>query len=165
MLRVMPIVICAALLLAACAGPHFETAGVNRQLTPERAAARFATFRGSAVLWGGRIIATHNLRDTTEIQVLAYPLDYYQQPNETGKPQGRFLVVKSGYLDPVDYAPGREVTVTGVVSQLRQGHVGAASYLYPTITRGLIYLWPREDVAYPRNDSGFHIGVGVMLSR
>jgi len=164
-MRSLLIIASLALFLAGCAGPRFQTRGVNRQLTPEQAAGRLAAIRGSMVLWGGRIVAIRNLRRTTQIQVLAYPLDYYQQPDETGRPEGRFLVIKAGYLDPVDYAPGREVTVRGEVTELRQGRVGKASYLYPTITHGRIYLWPMSDVGYRRSGSAFHIGVGVMLGR
>lgn len=66
----------ALLLLAACAsGPGISTDGVNETATPGRASVEIDTLRGDNVLWGGRIVNSTDLEDSTRLEVLAYPLD------------------------------------------------------------------------------------------
>ena len=154
----------ALVLLAACAsGPRYPTAGVADELTPAEAATA-AGMRGTRVIWGGVIVATRNLSQATEIEVLGYPLDRGQKPITGRTPQGRFLVHQSGYLEEVDYAPGRHITVTGMLGDTLEGRVGEASYRFPLVDARAIHLWPRET----RGDTGstrFNIGVGVIFSR
>lgn len=150
------------LLLAGCAStPKFDTAGVDKSVTP-RAATSGASSAGTRVQWGGVIVATRNLRDQTQLEVLGYPLDRAGEPDTRATPQGRFLLLQEGYLEPVDYAPGRSVTAVGSISRIEQGRVGEAEYQYPVLQAAQLHLWPKE-VPYQRRDSNVHFGIGVIL--
>lgn len=146
-------------LLAACAGtPTFET-GDTAPITPGEAVANIETARGKRVAWGGQIIDTRNLKETTEIEVLGYPLDAYGQPDTGAGAQHRFLLVQEGYLESADYRPGRLVSAVGTVTGTREGMVGEAPYVYPALDVERLFLWPEARAR--RRGSNIHFGVGV----
>lgn len=150
-------------LLSSCASaPKFDTAGVDRGLTPGAAADRGANVVGTRIQWGGVIVATRNLPQSTQLEVLAYPLERNGEPDTTGTPRGRFLLVEDGYLEPVDYAPGRAVTAVGTVTGVEQGRVGEADYRYPVVDAAQLHLWPKQ-APYRRRDPNVHFGIGVIL--
>lgn len=149
-----------ALLLSACAsGPRFPTEGVDLALTPQQATAEAAAMRGKEVLWGGMIINSTNFESQSRLEVLAYPLDSTQYPQTDSRPLGRFLMLKEGYLETVDFAPGRLVTVAGQLEGIQNGKVGETSYTYPLVRGQDLYLWPRGGKSEPR----VHFGVGVVF--
>ena len=154
------VVLALAALLSACASPRFDTAGVDMQLTPRAAAADSA--QGTEVVWGGLIVASRNLSDATELEVLGYPLDREQRPQIDKPAQGRFLAIQSGYLEPADYANGRAITVKGRVEATRRGKIGEAGYTYPVVEAAQIELWPQEPVrAWGGSRVNFGIGIGI----
>jgi len=149
------------LALGGCAStPAFDTKQVDRSVTPSAAKAHPAQVRGKTVLWGGVIIATTNLKQTTQLEVLAYPLDSDERPDPGAKPLGRVLIEKSGYLEPVDYAQGRLVTALGSVQGTKDGRVGQSSYTYPVLQAKQVYLWPRRG---GETQTRFHFGIGVIF--
>lgn len=150
-------------LLAGCAAtPKFDTAGVDRELTPSAAAREQARSVGARVQWGGVIVATRNLRARTQLEVLAYPLERSGEPDTSAAPQGRFLLLEDGYLEPVDYAPGRAVTAVGRIGGIERGQVGEAEYRYPVVDAGQLHLWPKQ-TPYPQRNPNVHFGIGVIL--
>lgn len=152
--------LCAALLLglSACAKDKPAADGIDRTLTPTRAAADIGANRGHRVRWGGVIINTTNLKDSTQLEVLAYPLDRNGRPRRGENPLGRFLAVKDGYIESVDYAPGRLVTLTGPVQDTRVRKLGEADYTYPILLADELRLWENKP---PREEPRFHFGIGV----
>lgn len=152
-------------LLSACAStPKFDTTGVDASLTPAMAVSRDDTAVGRKVQWGGVIVATRNLRQRTQLEVLSYPLDRSGEPDTAGSPRGRFLLLQEGYLEPVDYAPGRNVTAVGSISEIELGKVGEAEYRYPVLHASQLHLWPKADpYQEPRPRSNVHFGIGVIL--
>jgi len=149
------------LLLVACAsGPAFNTSGVDRSLNPRDVASRVQTATGKTVQWGGVILNTANAKDSTRIEVLAYPLDADERPQTDSTPLGRFILERSGFLEPASYAEGRQLTVVGTVTGTRIGQVGDSDYTYPVITARQLHLWPagreREGVGV-----GGFIGIGT----
>jgi outer membrane lipoprotein len=73
-------------------------------------------------------------------------------------------VRRTGYLEEVDHAPGRRITVTGPLGDNQAGRVGEAAYTYPLVQARDLHLWPPET----RGDAGrtrFNVGVGVIFSR
>ncbi|MCB1739628.1 MAG: Slp family lipoprotein [Gammaproteobacteria bacterium] len=85
---------------------------------------------GTRVRWGGMIAAIHAVQDLdpglrrglgTEgagrhlLEIIGFDLDESGRPLSNDEVRGRFLVVTSASLDG-PYAPGRELTVTGIVS-------------------------------------------------
>ncbi len=152
--------LCAALLLAACATtPPIDMTGAETGLTPAEAVANIERARGRRVAWGGAIVQTRNLKDITEIEVLSYPLDRSGRPQTDGDAGRRFLVVRQGYLESADYRNGRLLTAVGTVSETRSGLVGEAPYVYPVLQATDLYLWPVA--SRRRSDPNIHFGVGV----
>ena len=149
-----------ALALAGCAAGLQTRSAADT--SPAAVAADPARFQGQRAEWGGQIVAVHNLRNRTELEVLAYPLSSGGRPASAGTPLGRFIAVRSGFLEPADFAPGRLVTVSGVIGPPREGSVGEARYLYATLSAENLRVW---DSSYPYQPSGVYpfgtIGVGV----
>lgn len=154
---------CLALLAVACAttSPFSELirSRIDTAMTPERAVADYPASKNREVLWGGRILESRNLADSTEFTVLAYPLDSKGMPDLAGDvPFGRFIVEQKGYLETVTYAPGREITVYGRVVGVREAAVGKASHREPVVAAVQIHLWePSPASRWPL----FRFGVGV----
>jgi len=159
-MRFFPLVL-AALLLSACAAtPEFATQGTEPALTPKQAVTEAASLKGKKVIWGGAIINSSNLKNATRLEVLAYPLDGDHYP-QTGQPAyGRFLLMKEGYLETVDYAPGRLVTVVGTLDGTRNGKLDESEYTYPLVQADQLHLWSKSG----KSETRFHFGIGVMFS-
>lgn len=133
---------------------------VDRSLTPAQVAQN-NTPPKSSVLWGGVIIDIRNTSDHTELTVLGYPLDSSQRPETAKTPIGRFLVRRPEYLEPLIYSPKREITVVGMVEEIKEGRVGDSPYRYPVVKADGIYLWPIRNTGTSR----FNVGVGVGIVR
>ncbi len=163
-MKFAPLALMAFILLGvtACAtGPRYDTSQVASRLTPTQVTSDPAAHGGARVVWGGVIIVTRNQPGYTEMEILSYPLDSAQRPNTSRSEQGRFLVHHPRYLEGVDYAPGRLVTVSGKFEKVMEGKVGEAAYSFPLIQADDIYLWPHDsrEPSSPR----FHFGIGVIL--
>lgn len=149
------------LLLSACATtPDFDTTNADLSVAPQQAANELPLLKGKVVIWGGIIVNSQNLKNETQFEVLAYPLDSDQEPNIDKKPIGRFLAVQEGYIETTDYSQGRTVTIKGTLKETRMGRIGETEYTYPTILLDRIFLWPRRS---ERTQTRFHIGIGVMF--
>jgi len=149
------------LLLAACASlPEFDTTKVNRQLTPETAKQTPAGAKGQTVLWAGTILSSKNLKTSTRLEVLAYPVDSDGWPDLKAKPSGRFLVNHAGYLETADYAKGRLLSVVGPITGIQKGKLGETEYTYPVIQAEQKYLWPKSS---QKRGTRVHFGVGVIF--
>jgi outer membrane lipoprotein len=150
-------------LLTACAStPEFDTTKVDRSLTPRNVISQPEASKGKVVLWGGTILDTRNLKDDTQIEILAYPLDSSYRPLLESKPLGRFFIKHVGYLEATTYAQGRQLTVIGVVSGSQSGKVGESIYEFPLISDQQIHLWSQSS---DRNRTNVHFGVGVGIIR
>lgn len=151
-----------AILLAGCSGnARFDTENTDLTLTPQQAVSEEALQQDKQVLWGGMIINSTNLKEQTRIEVLAYPLDSDHYPQTDKTPYGRFLLFHDGYLETVDYAPGRLVSVLGRFNGTSRGRVDESEYTYPVVQAEQLHLWPRSE----RSDSRIHFGIGVMFGR
>ena len=150
------------LLLAACATkPPLEIAGADLDSPPQEVVQNFDAARDTRVVWGGVIISSRNLENSTELEVLAFPLEsgslwpHAEQPAE-----GRFLLRQPGYLETLDYAPGRYITAVGRVSELRDVEVGESKLQYPVVEAGQVHLWRERPTA---NEPRFRFGFGLIL--
>lgn len=150
------------MVLSACAiGPKFDVSDIDLSVTPQQAVLESEILQGTQVLWGGIIIASTNLKDATQFEILAYPLSTNQKPKIDETPWGRFLTQKAGYLETADYTPGRLITVRGTLQDKRLGSIGESKYTYPVINISRHYLWPKRGEA---PETTFHFGVGVIFS-
>lgn len=149
------------LLLAACAQlPKFDTTGVDKSLMPTHVSSDIKNTKGRTVIWGGTILSGKNLKDTTRLEVLAYPLDSDNWPERDQKPLGRFILSQKGYLETADYANGRVITLIGTVSAVEDGKVGKSPYTYPVIEARQLHLWHKSN---QKSGTRFHFGVGVVV--
>ncbi len=118
--------------------------------------------QGTGVVWGGKILDVRNLADETEVQVAAYPLDRSQRPDQAAPTQGRFIIVLPGFAEPLDFPPGRFVTVQGRIDGTRMRRIGEVDRAYPALRRDALHVWP---VNFPRERGrvgvSFGFGVGI----
>lgn len=148
------------LTLAACASAPLKLQGVNRSITPAMVSTN-SPYTGERVVWGGIIIKTQPLQDTTQIEVLAYPLESNGEPDRQASPLGRFLIVHRGFLEPTEFSPGHWLSVVGRIGPAQMGKVGKASYRFSVIQPEQLYLWPANRRS--RGTTHFNFGIGIRL--
>ncbi len=117
---------------------------------------------GQLVVWGGRIVGVRNLAEETELEIVSLPLDRGDRPRLSAEPGVRFLVRQAGFLEPMQYAPGRYVTVLGEVLGLDERTVGEYLYQYPVLEAGNLHLWPADPARW-QNRTNFSVGIGIRL--
>jgi outer membrane lipoprotein len=149
-----------SLLISCASTPDFNTTQVDLSLRPQSVTAEPELNRGKTALWGGTILNTQNLKETTHIEVLAYPLNSSHRPLLESKPLGRFIIQHPGYLEPTTYAQGRVLSVLGKVSGIQSGNVGKSTYTYSVINSEQLHLWSLDS---GRNRTRFHLGIGIGL--
>lgn len=154
-----------SLMLGACASAPFQKstlAGADRNLSPAQALASPQTMQGRRVVWGGQIISSQNLAGSTELTVLAYPLNSQTEPETNKTSLGRFIIRQNGYLESADYASGRRVTVVGTITGQREAHIGEANYRYPVVEAQQLHLWPKAQES-SNQGSPVHFGIGLGI--
>ena len=155
------------LLASGCAPLAPRETGSATAPTPRQVAALGIPDGVRDVRWGGSIIGIKNMRHNTEIEIVSYPISSQGEPDTGEAPQGRFIAVQAGYLEPLNYAPGRRVTVQGTLEKTRLGRVGEADYLFPVVEISTIRLWPKPDTGNrlgPVFNFGFGVGSGGRTS-
>jgi len=162
-IKLLPLLLALSLLLSlqACTGnKKFDVEQVNFSLTPQSVLAEQNSSLGKLALWGGTILDTRNLKDSTQVEVLAYPLDSSHRPLLDKKPLGRFIIKHKDYLEPANYAQGRQLSVVGKVANKQSGKVGEQDYAYPVLISQQLHLWSAEDSSSKTN---FHFGIGIGI--
>ncbi|MEH6453605.1 MAG: Slp family lipoprotein [Psychromonas sp.] len=150
-----------SLLLTACSSSTiFETQNINMNTTPQQLTSDTDFTEGTQVLWGGVIVSSENLKQVTQFEVLAYPLDSDQRPDTDQTAVGRFIATKQGYLEINEYQQGKQISISGTLQELRTGSIGETTYTYPVITINQLHLWQKKVV---NNEPQFRFGVGVRL--
>jgi outer membrane lipoprotein len=117
---------------------------------------------GELVIWGGRIVSVENLSGHSELFVVSLPLDRADRPRIQAEPGVRFLVIESGFIEPMQFAPGRYITVLGQVRGIEERAIGEYLYQHPLIEAEQIHLWP-ADTGRWHSSPRFSIGVGIRL--
>ncbi len=158
------VLLAAALLLAACSpAPIYKPTPDTVRALPLDVAQTPERFTHAPVIWGGRIVKVTNLADRTEVELLAYPLDRSQRPQPDNPAAGRFIAVVPGYLEPLNYPPGRPMTISGRIKGTRASKVGDADYVFPLVSVDDYHLWTAEELRSPWSNVHFGVGVGVGL--
>ncbi len=159
-----------AILLTACSASPQRTPSGDRNLSLQTAREHPAMLRGQRVEWGGVLVESRNLRRHSELEILAYPLLSNGRPDLRARPTGRFLGVRQGYLETIEYAAGRLVTVSGPLAGVRYGHIGDSTHTLPLVEIADIELWRHDPPAHDRprihfgisgGNRGTSVGVGV----
>lgn len=115
---------------------------------------------GSSVSWGGKIVGIENRKDRTILEILAFPLNDSGRPILNSASLGRFQAEQPEYLEPLEYAPGRLVTISGTFQGLRAGHVGESRHRFPLVQTKQLLLWPRSSY-HTQRDPRVNFGIGV----
>jgi outer membrane lipoprotein len=159
----IPTLVAIMLAMQGCATTQrFDTARYDAKTRPTDVVESPEQYTDASLLWGGVIVNSSNTQNGTQIEVLAYPLTSAQQPDSDRTPDGRFLVIDERYLETLDYAPGRLLTVGGTMTGTRSGQIGDASYVYPVIRPDRLRLWSKNS---QRSEPQFHIGIGAVFGR
>lgn len=160
-MRILYFCLAIVFLLAGCAStPRFDTTLVDRSLTPAKVQSQYDSSQGKTVLWGGVILGFSNLQDTTQIELLAYPLDSAERPQQDESPLGRFILVYEGFLEPTVYSRGKLLSARGTIAPSQLGKIGESDYVYPVLIAQQIELWAPKSSPVR---SSFHIGIGIGL--
>ncbi len=149
-----------SILLCSCASSRFDTTDVDLNITPKQAIDNGTT--GEQVLWGGVILSAENLKDFTQLEVLAYPLDSWHQPDIFQAAQGRFFAIQPGFMEVANLQSGREITIKGQLQSPIEGSLGEQSYTYPAIIIKQHHLWRKRS---RESDDHLHFGIGVIFGR
>lgn len=151
----------ASVILGACATPAFRNVDNVVAIAPSDVQQAPDLHVAAEVVWGGRILGVGNRENTTEVEVIGYPLDRDQQPLTELSTVGRFILILPGFVEPLDYPVGRHLSVLGVVSGTRAGQVDQHDYLFPLLQAREVTVWPWGFMLdkKPR----VHIGVGVRI--
>lgn len=146
----------------ACATPVFDSPLINKNLIYASALNSFDIMKDQTLMWGGVILSGKNLKDTTELEILAYPLDGAGEPVNDENSYGRFLAIKKGYLELGEFAKDRQITVMAQLVVLRKNKVGDSEYVYPVVKVQEIKIWPiKPVVVYDDSNVRFRFGVGI----
>ncbi len=151
------------LVIVACApAPIFKVSPHAANVPPDTVAQAPERFSGRSVIWGGQIVAVENLPNSTEIQILAYPLDASQRPLPDSPAGGRFIAIMRGYVEPLSYPAGALVTLTGHIQGVRTGTVGDASYAFPLVRVDAAHVWTAAELRSGKPHVSIGVGVGII---
>ncbi|WP_455218472.1 Slp family lipoprotein [Kaarinaea lacus] len=99
-------------------------------------------YKGTEVRWGGEISRVDNRSKDTRIEVVARDLMQNGQPRETGHSSGRFIASFKGFVDPMVYQVGMQLTVLGSIEGESRRIIGDYDYVFPVVSVTGSYLWP-----------------------
>lgn len=136
-----------ALLLAACASvPESVRGPTDPSITLASVRGNESMINGQLVRWGGLVARVQNKDNQSWIEIVEQPLNSWGRPvggNQTG---GRFLAVFGGFLDPLIFQTGREITVVGSLQPTVEGKIDDQPYKFPVLSGSGYHLWePRRD--------------------
>ena len=147
-----------AVLVTACASVPQPLIGEYSSFEPQQAD---QVAQDQSIRWGGVIIAINPAQEYSCLEVLGKRMSDRQRPiNENGT-IGRFIVCKNQFLDPENFAIGREVTVAGAIKQIEDRLVDGLVYGYPVVDASTIYLWAKrkqQDSYFTGRDSYWSFG-------
>ena len=129
-------------LLAACANvPESIEFDETNRVEFAQVAQSPATYAGEEVRWGGIIARVENLEKDTLIEVVNLPLDRQARPVKDSQTGGRFIARVPGFLDPMIYQKGKEITLVGMLAEPMPGKVGKHEINFPVVDIRNHYLW------------------------
>lgn len=118
-------------------------------------------YKGTVVIWGGKVINTVNDTNGGVIYVLRLPLTRRERPERQAASSGRFIARSNGFIDPEVFKNGRLITVAGEIVGLQTEPLQKAQYPYPVVAIKELHLWhrvrsPHYPYYYPGSDGGWY---------
>lgn len=133
-----------AALLSACSTVP-ETVGFEQQNTSfVRVAQAPEAFVGNQVRWGGVVARVENLEQDTLVEIVNLPLDSRARPLGNANTAGRFIARVQGFLDPMIYKQGKEITVVGILNDPMPGQIGQHRVDFPVVDSTGHHLWEKR---------------------
>lgn len=117
------------------------TADETNLVTYDMVKKDFTSHQGKKARWGGIIANIENKADMTVIEIVNLTLSYQGRPKDIENSNGRFLAYYDGFLEPMIYKKGKDITVLGDVLPPIKGKIGEKEYLYPVLKVGGFHLW------------------------
>lgn len=139
-------IVVAALSLAACSAvpDRLQVANEDALVAYETVLETPNANNGETARWGGVIADVKNSDAGTVIEVVNFPLNSWGRPVPGEQSSGRFRATLNGFVDPMVYTQGSEVTFTGTVAGVEKGTIGEYNYLFPLLNVSAKYLWPER---------------------
>jgi outer membrane lipoprotein len=135
--------------LAACTSIRFEGTEDRLQVLPRDLMSDGVPVPRGTVIWGGRILEIVNFEEVTEILVLAYPLTTGNVPRVDEESVGRFVIRFEGYLEPLDFTPGRYLSMAGQLQgKSDEWAYEGTSVELPLVRSKQVHLWPRDQASW-----------------
>ncbi len=149
-----------ALALTGCATTDCIGPAGKSGLTPAQVAAT-GGHTGELQRWGGTLAGTRHLPDSTEMTVLAYPLDDCGRPRTGAESVGRFILSRPGFVETADRPTGSRLTARGMILGARDDALGEAQVRYPVLQGDAVRWWPEETTGgYGYTRPWVTIGIG-----
>jgi len=103
-------------------------------------------YKGKTILWGGRIAQTLPQEDgSVLIEVLEWPLGFWDEPRKTVTFHGKFLVLVKEPPDLSIYKTGSRITFAGEIQgEMQGGEIRGLSdptYRYPVVLNKELRVW------------------------
>lgn len=136
-----------ALLLPACtyAISSVYTDRIDRTITFGQLAADPDSNAGKTFILGGIIASCEPAKPAgTLITVAQKPLDYWGRPISTTRTGGDFLLYSPERLDPLVFAPGRELTAAGEAAGSKPAALGGREFADPVLIVRELKLWEKQ---------------------
>ncbi|SES68737.1 outer membrane lipoprotein [Nitrosomonas marina] len=138
-----------SLLFSACTTlpPAFDSADIQ-ELTYAQVKADTEKYKDVQVKWGGVVTDLKEVEDGSLMQVMLYPLDYYDRPDIDKPSEGYFLLKSEKKLDSKIYFTSREIVAIGTIEGKSDYAATYGSAGLPLINAVSIHPWP---IAYREN--------------
>jgi len=101
-------------------------------------------FTGKLLILGGTITQVTTVNQGMLIEVDQKQLDYWGKPIRTSRTGGRFIVFHPGYLNPMIYGQGVDITMAGEVLGLSSPMIGDRQYDSPIVLIKELKLWKQD---------------------
>jgi outer membrane lipoprotein len=146
--------------------------GVDNSVTFKEIQENPDAYKGKVILWGGGIIqALPQESGTALIEVLNWPLGFWDEPLETVAFHGKFLVLVKEPRDLSIYKRGKRITLVGEIQGEIQGNkikeLTDPTYRYPVVLNKELHVWwypfyPYSSVPDPRTTWEYYQYDGIL---
>ncbi len=157
-LLILIVVLC----FASCATPVIRKDLLDqsqKNVPPGQIISNPSPYMGKLFVLGGLIVSTSLVEEGSMIEVVYLPVNSKGSIQQTDRSEGRFLAFypkEKGVLDPLVYRQGRQITLAGVLVDLRNGTIGQMNYVFPVFRIEQLYLWDEQArPAYPNTFFNF----------
>jgi len=104
---------------------------------------------GELVKWGGTIAVINNSDDSTTVEIVSRPLSEWGRPIRNDQTDGRFIARINEVLDPQEVRRGMDITLLGLLTEIKDGSIGETPYEFPVIDVEKLKIWKPQNQSVP----------------